>query len=75
MRPLTWWGERLKRTPRGFPEAHPLDGMLRQKDFAAGITLGERDALSPRFPARVAEIYRALVPIMKLLAEAVGVPW
>jgi uncharacterized protein (TIGR02453 family) len=75
MRTLTWWGERLKRTPRGFPEDHPLDALLRQKDFAAGVTFGERDALSPRFPARVVEVYRALLPSMKLLAEAVGVPW
>jgi uncharacterized protein (TIGR02453 family) len=75
MRRLTWWGERLKRTPRGFPEDHPLDALLRQKDFAAGLELTERDALSPRFPARVAEVYRALAPSMRLLAEAVGVPW
>jgi uncharacterized protein (TIGR02453 family) len=75
MRRMEWWGESLKRTPRGFPEGHPLDEMLRRKDFAAGLVLGERDALSPRFPARVAEVYRALVPAMKLLAEAVGVAW
>jgi uncharacterized protein (TIGR02453 family) len=75
MRRLTWWGESLKRTPRGFPEAHPLDALLRRKDFAVGVELGERDALSPRFPARVAEVYRAMLPTMELLAGAVGVPW
>ena len=75
MRKLEWWGESLKRTPRGFPEPHPLASMLRRKDFAAGLTLSERDALSPLFPGRVAEAYRAMVPVMKLLAEAVGLPW
>ena len=71
-RKLEWWGESLKRTPRGLPEPHPLASMLRRKDFAAGLSLSERDALSPRFPERVAEVYRALVPAMRLLAEAVG---
>ncbi len=75
MRRLEWWGESLKRTPRGFPEGHPLDAFLRRKDFGAGVTLGPRDALSPRFPARVAEVYRAMVPTLKLLAQAVEVPW
>ncbi len=75
MRKLEWWGETLKRTPRGFPEGHPLDELLRRKDFAAGLALGERDALSPRFLERCAEVYRALGPSMKLLAKAVGVAW
>lgn len=75
MRRLEWWGESLKRTPRGFPEGHPLDAFLRRKDFGAGVTLEPRDALSPHFPRRVAEVYRAMVPALKLLAEAVGVEW
>jgi uncharacterized protein (DUF2461 family) len=75
MRGLEWWGESLKRTPRGLPQGHPLDALLRRKDFGAGVTLAPRDALSPRFPERVAEVYRALVPTLKLLAEAVQAPW
>lgn len=75
MKRLDRWGESLKRTPRGFPEDHPLDDLLRRKDLAWGVTLGEKDALSPRFPARVAEVYREMIPAMKLLAEAVGVRW
>jgi uncharacterized protein (TIGR02453 family) len=75
MRELEVWGESLKRTPRGFPEDHPMDELLRRKDFAWGLTLREKDALSPRFPERVAEVYRAMVPAMKLLADAVRLPW
>ena len=75
MRALEWWGESLKRTPRGFAEGLPLEAMIRRKDFAAGLVLSRRDALSPRFPARVAGVYRALLPTMKLMAQAVGVPW
>ena len=75
MKALTWWGESLARTPRGFPKDHPLDELLRHKDFAAGLTLTPQDALSPRFPARCAEVYRAMAPTMGLLARAVGLPW
>ncbi len=75
MRRLHAWGESLKRTPRGLPEGHPLDELLRRKDHAFGAELGERDALSPRFPARVAEVYRSMLPARKLLAAATGVPW
>lgn len=75
MKRLESWGESLKRTPRGFPEDHPLDALLRRKDLAWGLVLGERDALSPRFPARVAEVYRAMLPVMKVLAQATGASW
>lgn len=75
MKPLEQWGERLTRAPRGFPDDHPLVDLLRRKDFTAGVALGERDACSPRFPDRCAEVYRALAPTMKLLAGAVGLPW
>jgi len=75
MRQLEWWGESLKRTPRGFPADHPLDDVLRRRDFAAGLSLGPRDAVSPRFPERCAEVYRALSPSMAFLARAVDLPW
>jgi uncharacterized protein (TIGR02453 family) len=71
----TWWGESLTRTPRGFPPDHPHDAWLRRKDFAAGLELGERDALAPDFLERCAEAWRPLVPAMKFMAGAVGLPW
>lgn len=75
MMELEWWGESLKRTPRGFPEGHPLDAFIRRKDFGAGVSLGEKEALSPHFPARCVEVYRAMVPTLRFLAKAVGVRW
>jgi uncharacterized protein (TIGR02453 family) len=75
MRGLTWWGESLRRTPRGFPDDHSLADLLRRKDYAAGAELSERDALSSRFADRCAEVYRALAPTMKVLARAQGLPW
>jgi uncharacterized protein (TIGR02453 family) len=75
MKGMSWWGDSLTRSPRGFPEEHALVDMLRRKDFAAGIELTERDALSPGFLDRCAEVYRALAPTMKLLARAQGLSW
>jgi uncharacterized protein (TIGR02453 family) len=75
MERLTWWGDSLARTPRGFPEDHPLDEILRRKDFAAGVELSERDALAPDFLDRCAEAWRPLGPSLKLMAGAVGLPW
>ncbi len=75
MRRLVWWGDSLTRSPRGFPDDHPLVDMLRRKDFAAGVELGRRDALSPGFLDWCADVYRALAPTMKLLAQAQRLPW
>jgi uncharacterized protein (TIGR02453 family) len=72
---LSWWGASLKRTPRAFPEDHPLDAWLRRKDFAAGVELGERDALSADFLDRCVEAWRPLGAMMRLLADAAGLPW
>ncbi|HUK65678.1 MAG TPA: DUF2461 domain-containing protein [Anaeromyxobacteraceae bacterium] len=75
MKRLEFWGDSLKRAPRGVPDDHPLKDMLRRKDFAAGLELKEDDALSPRFMESCAEVFRALVPVMKLLARAVDLSW
>lgn len=72
---LTWWGESLARTPKGFPGGHPLDEWLRRKDFAAGVEFTEADALAADFLDRCAEVWRPLGPAMKLMAGAVGLPW
>jgi uncharacterized protein (TIGR02453 family) len=75
LRRLEWWGESLVRTPRGFPADHPLDELLRRKDFALGRGLTERDALAPDFLDRCVEAWRSTGPVMRLLAGAVGLPW
>jgi uncharacterized protein (TIGR02453 family) len=72
---LTWWGDSLSRTPKGFPAGHPLDAWLRRKDFAAGLELTERDVLAPDFLDRCAEAWRPLVPAMRFMAGAVGLAW
>jgi uncharacterized protein (TIGR02453 family) len=72
---LEWWGESLVRTPKGFPEDHPLAEWLRRKDLAAGVSLREKDALAPDFLDRCVETWRPLLPAMKLMAGAAGLPW
>ncbi|HVP68709.1 MAG TPA: DUF2461 domain-containing protein [Anaeromyxobacteraceae bacterium] len=72
---LTWWGDSLARTPKGFAPGHPLDAWLRRRDFAAGLELGEADALAPDLLDRCAAAWRSLCPAMGLLAKAVGLPW
>lgn len=72
---LTWWGEVLTRTPKGFPADHPMETWLRRKDFGAGVELTEEDALAPDFLDRCVEAWRPLGPTMKLLAGALGVRW
>ncbi len=72
---LTWWGETLARTPKGFPKDHPHDAWLRRKDFAAGVELTEEDALAPDFLDRCAEAWRPVGSVMRFLAAAVGLPW
>jgi uncharacterized protein (TIGR02453 family) len=75
MRRLTWWGESLRRPPRGFPDDHPMMDLLRRKNLAAGIELPVEAALRPGLVERCAEVYRALAPTMRLLARAVDLPW
>jgi len=72
---LTWWGETLKRTPRGFPEDDPLDAWLKRKDLAAGASLGEKAALAPDFLDRCVEVWRPLGPVLGVMAKAVGLRW
>lgn len=72
---LTWWGESLRRTPRGSPSGHAHDAWLRRKDLAAGVELTEEDALAPDFLERCAEAWRPIGPAMKFMAMAVGLPW
>ena len=75
MEGLAWWGDSLKRAPRGFPDDHPLLDLLRQKSFSAGVELGERDVISPTFMEQCAETYRVSVPTMALSRSRGGPTW
>ena len=72
---FTLRGQSLKRPPRGCDAAHPLIDDLKRKDFIAGTTFPEADALQPDFLQRFARIARQGAAFVRFLSRAVGVPF
>ena len=70
---LTLRGQSLKRPPRGFDAAHPLIDDLKRKDFIAGTTFDEADAIQPDFFQRFAQTARSGAAFVGFLSRAVGV--
>ncbi len=68
-------GDALKRPPKGFDPEHPLIEDLKRKDFIAVKELGHEDACKRTFTRSVATAFGAATPLMKLLCEAVDVPF
>ena len=68
-------GDSLKRPPRGYDAEHPLVEDLKRKDFLAVAKLTQKKATSAGFIDEYAALCRAGTPFMKLLCEAVGVPF
>ncbi len=61
-------GERLKRTPAGFPADHPDADLLKLKDVTFGRQLTDAEALSDRLPDILADGFAAAMPVLRLLA-------
>jgi uncharacterized protein (DUF2461 family) len=61
--------EQLQRVPSGFPPDHPDALLLRFKDVVFGRRLSDKEAISPKLPALVAEGFEAAVPVFRLLAR------
>lgn len=72
---FTLRGQSLKRPPRGYDATHPLIDDLKRKDFIAGTTFPEADALQSDFLQRFAEIARSGAAFVGFLSRAVGVPF
>ncbi len=62
-------GDRLTRTPRGFPADHPLSELLRLKDVIFSRRLSDAEACSAELPDRIAEDLDAARPVLALLAS------
>lgn len=60
--------DELKRFPPGYPQDHPLADMFRWKDVVFGRSLSDAEVLSPDLPDRLAEGYRAAMPVFRFLA-------
>ena len=72
---FTLRGQSLKRPPRGYDAAHPLIEDLKRKDFIAGTTFHEADAIQPDFLQRFAHLARNGAAFVDFLSRAVGVPF
>jgi uncharacterized protein (TIGR02453 family) len=63
-------GERLSRVPRGYRTDHPAADYLRYKQFLAGREFEADFATSPRFYPQLLQIFRAVVPLVRFLNDA-----
>jgi uncharacterized protein (TIGR02453 family) len=62
-------GERLQRTPRGFPKDHEASDYLRFRQFLAGREFAPTVAASPRFYERLLVVFKRIAPLMRFLNE------
>lgn len=68
-------GESLKRAPKGFDPEHPLIDDLRRKDFIGVQQVTQTFATASDLPRALAAQYRAGLPLMRFLCEALSVPF
>jgi len=64
-------GGQLTRVPRGYLKDHPAAGYLRHKQFVGGTEFQAEFALSPRFYAKLLEVFRAVAPLVSFLNTAI----
>jgi uncharacterized protein (TIGR02453 family) len=67
-------GERLKRTPAGFPADHPDAELLKLKDITFGRRLTDAEAMSADLPDQLSDGYEAALPVLGLLAGLGATP-
>lgn len=70
-----FWGDSMKRPPRGVPPDHPLMETLKRRSFIPFIDFTEAQVLAPDFLDRFTDACRALSPVNGFLAKAIGLPW
>ena len=68
-------GDSLKRPPRGYDEDHPLIDDLKRKDFIASTRITQKSVTSDHFMEDFTDVCKRSAPFMKVLCEAVGVPF
>lgn len=64
----------LKRPPRGFDRDHAAAHLLRFKSFTIGRQLTEDEVLSPKLPDILAHGYAVMLPLVRWLNAALGLP-
>jgi uncharacterized protein (TIGR02453 family) len=74
-RVLSFAGDSLARTPRGFPADHELADDLKRTDFVVVAQFSESDACGSAFLNEFAKVCRTSAPFMELLTRALGLRW
>ena len=64
----------LKRMPRGYSEDHPAAKWLRFQSFTCGRKLTDAQVTSAKLPDLLAREYAALLPLVRWLNGALGLP-
>jgi len=68
-------GDSLKRPPKGFDPEHPLVDDLKRKDFIGIRPMKDSFVTDPDLPKELARTYKAGLPLMRFLCEALDVPF
>jgi len=68
-------GDSLSNAPRGYRKDHPQLEDIRRKDFIAIASLDEKHVVTNALKADVTRSFRAAVPFMKFLCEALEIPF
>jgi len=68
-------GDPLKRPPRGYDKDHPHVEDLKRRSFLAMGPLTADDVLADDFPERVTTRFRATLPLMRFLCDALDQPF
>ena len=64
----------LTRLPRGYAPGHPAERWLRLVSFTASASLTDDEVVSRKLADRVERDFRALVPFVRFLNDALGYP-
>lgn len=64
----------LKRMPRGFPDSHPAARWLKYQSFTAGTQLTDGQVTSPRLASLLETHFKRLLPLVRWLNIAFGLP-
>lgn len=64
-------GDKLKRVPQGFAPEHEMAEWLKMKQFFVSYTMDEGECYKQKLPAKVADIFEAMMPLVRFLNQAI----
>jgi uncharacterized protein (TIGR02453 family) len=70
-----WFGESLKRAPRGYDPDHPYIDDLKRKSVGVWTKLSDAETIGPDFVEHYAAICAEGAPVAAFVCEALGLPY